>query len=89
MKHKLWAPRGNLPWKAIRKGNDRYVWYEIVNKFGWEVCSFGGVIEGTEDADEQFREMAFVLTQANGSNQIDINGEVHEIFWMGEKKEIG
>ncbi len=74
-----------LPWKANRKGSADYVWYEIVDCEGWEVCHFGGVpTSQPDDVEEMLRQVALILTTVNRSRVITIDGKPLKIEWFGE-----
>lgn len=76
----LWRPNSQLPWKAKKKGTDDYVWYEIVDNGGWEVCHFSPSSKG-EEQEESFRQMAMLLCEVNGTNVIEIDDNEIEIEW--------
>jgi hypothetical protein len=82
---KLWRPESSCPWRALKKGTDTYVWYEIVDCDGWDVCSLGAVRYGTEEHDELFRQMAHILCTVNKTNVIQIGDEKINIHWHGEQ----
>lgn len=79
---RLYKPKTGLPWKAITKGTDKYVWWEVVDKDGWEVCVFGGVIPDSDDYHESFRQMAFILCSVNGTDEIVVDINEIRVEWL-------
>lgn len=87
IRRRLWKPQHGLPWKAVRHGTDDYIWYEVVDRDGWEICTFNAVTPG-EEFDDLFREMAFLLVSVNGSNTITVDGKEIQVEWLGENKGV-
>lgn len=78
---RMWKPTSNLPWKAVTKGTDSYIWWEIQDSGGWEVCSFGGVIRDSEEHDQSVREICMILTAVNGTDVIEFDGNEIRVEW--------
>ncbi len=82
---RMWKPVAHLPWKAVKKGTADYIWYDIIDCDGWDVCTFGAVRPGTEEAEDQFRQMCMILLRVNdtGEDIIQVDKKDIEIEWMG------
>lgn len=86
-KVRLWEPKTSLPWRAVRGGTVDYLWYKILNSYGDEVFSTGGVRYG-EEHDEVFRMICLTLVAVNDSQLIQINEKKFWIEWGAETKKL-
>lgn len=77
----IWKP-SNLPWRAMKKGTERYIWFEIVDNNGWEVAKFGAVTQ--EEEDQLFSTVALTLMSVNKTRRIQVDGQWVNISYKDE-----
>ncbi len=83
MNIRLWKPVASLPWRAIRKGTDGVVWFDVVSCQGDEIFSTGSVRR--EEEESVLAEVCHVLTLVNNSKRIQVGHEWITVEWNGEK----